>query len=289
MSIGCFCIGTNQVDLIAAAEAGIAVFNSPFANSRSVAELVISEIIALSRQLTDRAREMREGIWNKVSKGCWEIRGKTLGIVGYGHIGSQLSVLAEAFGMQVIYYDVVPIMPLGTARQVDTMQELLSSADFVTLHVPELPETKDMIGEQELSWMKQGAYLINNARGKVVNLPALVDALESGHLAGCAADVFPSEPGSNGPGFNDTLGDFIPRLRACPNTILTPHIGGSTEEAQRSIGAEVSQALMRYLNYGTSIGAVNYPEVDLRAITNTDERHIRVSTVVAIVLQSCWC
>lgn len=277
--IGCFCIGTNQVDLEAAALAGIAVFNSPFSNSRSVAELVISEIVALSRQLVDRAREMREGVWNKVSKGCWEIRGKTLGIVGYGHIGSQLSVLAEAFGMQVIYYDVVPIMPLGSARQVDTLEELLSQADFVTLHVPEIPETINMIGAEELAQMKQGAYLINNARGKVVDLPAFVDAMESGRLAGGAIDVFPSEPGSNGPGFDDSLGAFIPRLRKLPNLIMTPHIGGSTEEAQRMIGAEVSQALTRYLNYGTSIGAVNFPEVDLRAITNADDRHIRVCHV----------
>ncbi|KAJ9123688.1 hypothetical protein QFC24_003459 [Naganishia onofrii] len=277
--IGCFCIGTNQVDLDAAAMAGIAVFNSPFSNSRSVAELVISEIIALSRQIVDRAREMREGVWNKVSKGCWEIRGKTLGIVGYGHIGSQLSVLAEAFGMQVIYYDVVPIMPLGSAKQVDTLEELLSTADFVTLHVPEIPETINMIGAEELAFMKQGAYLINNARGKVVDLPAFVDAMEAGRLAGGAIDVFPSEPGSNGPGFDDTLGAFIPRLRKLPNLIMTPHIGGSTEEAQRMIGAEVSQALTRYLNYGTSIGAVNFPEVDLRAITNADDRHIRVCHV----------
>jgi D-3-phosphoglycerate dehydrogenase len=276
LTIGCFCIGTNQVDLDAAAKAGIAVFNSPFANSRSVAELVISEIIALSRQLGDRSREMREGIWNKVSKGCWEIRGKTLGIVGYGHIGSQLSVLAEAFGMQVLYYDVVPIMPLGSARQTETLEQLLGASDFVTLHVPELEETKNMIGATEIGQMKQGAYLINNSRGKVVHLPALVDALESGHLAGTAVDVFPSEPGSNGPGFNDNLGDFIPRLRKCPNTILTPHIGGSTEEAQRAIGQEVASALTRYLNFGTSVGAVNFPEVDLRAITMADDRHIRV-------------
>lgn len=279
LAIGCFCIGTNQVDLTAAANAGIAVFNSPFSNSRSVAELVISEIVALSRQLTDRAREMKEGIWNKVSKGCWEVRGKTLGIVGYGHIGAQLSVLAEAFGMQVIYYDVVPIMPLGSARQVDTLELLLNQADFVTLHVPEIPETINMIREEQLAQMKQGAYLINNARGKVVDLPALVNAMETGHLAGAAVDVYPSEPGSNGPGFNDNLGDFIPRLRKLNNLILTPHIGGSTEEAQRMIGAEVSLALTRYLNYGTSIGAVNFPEVDLRAITNADERHIRVCHV----------
>ncbi|KAK4687704.1 hypothetical protein P7C73_g2410, partial [Tremellales sp. Uapishka_1] len=279
LAIGCFCIGTNQVDLVTAAKRGISVFNSPFSNSRSVAELVIGEIISLSRQLLDRSSEMRAGIWNKVSKGCWEIRGKTLGIVGYGHIGSQLSVLAEAFGLTVLYYDVMPIMPLGSARQVETLEELLNRSDFITLHVPEIPDTIGMMGPTEFSQMKQGAFFINNARGKVVDLPALCTALESGHLAGAAVDVYPQEPGSNGPGFTDVLGDFIPRLRNIPNMILTPHIGGSTEEAQRAIGSEVATALVRYLNYGTSLGAVNFPEVDLRAITTDDERHIRVCHV----------
>jgi D-3-phosphoglycerate dehydrogenase len=264
---------------LTAAQHGIAVFNSPFANSRSVAELVISEIIALSRQYVDRTAEMRAGVWNKVSKGCWEVRGKTLGIVGYGHIGSQLSVLAEAFGISVIYYDVIPIMPLGSARQTETLQDLLRQADFVTLHVPEIPDTVNMIGKEELEAMKKGAYLINNARGKVVDLDALADALESGHLAGAAVDVFPREPGSNGPGFTEVLGDFIPRLRKVNNFIMTPHIGGSTEEAQRAIGTEVSTALLRYIESGTTIGAVNFPEVDLRAITIEDDRHIRVCHV----------
>jgi D-3-phosphoglycerate dehydrogenase len=214
-----------------------------------------------------------------VSKGCWEIRGKTLGIVGYGHIGAQLSVLAEAFGMSVIYYDVIPIMPLGTARQVDTLEDLLSKSDFVTLHVPEIPDTIGMMGALEFSQMKNGAYFINNARGKVVDLDALADALESKHLAGAAIDVFPREPGSNGPGFDGSLGSFIPRLRQLNNLILTPHIGGSTEEAQRAIGSEVATALVRYLNYGTTLGSVNFPEVDLRAITAQDERHIRLCFV----------
>lgn len=267
------------MDLLHAAEHGVAVFNSPFSNSRSVAELVIAEIIALSRQLVDRAGEMRAGTWNKLSKGCWEIRGKILGIVGYGHIGSQLSVLSEAFGMSVIYYDVVPIMPLGSARQVDSLQDLLAKADFVTLHIPEIPDTIGLIGEVEFAQMKTGSFFINNARGQVVDLPALASALESGHLAGAAVDVYPKEPGSNGSGFNSELGDFIMRLRNIQNIILTPHIGGSTEEAQRAIGSEVGTALVRYLNYGTTIGGVNFPEVDLRAITTEDERHIRVCHV----------
>lgn len=276
--IGCFCIGTNQVDLLSAAKAGIAVFNSPFSNSRSVAELVISEVIALSRQYFERGYEMKNGIWNKQSKGCWEIRGKTLGIVGYGHIGSQLSVLSEAFGMRVLFYDVVNIMPLGSARQVDSLATLLSESDFVTLHVPELPETTNMISKEQLAQMKKGAYLINNARGKVVDIPALIDALKSKHLAGAAIDVYPAEPGANGAPFDDQLNAWSSTLRSIPNVILTPHIGGSTEEAQRMIGEEVSSALVRYLNSGTTLGTVNFPEVDLRAIT-LEENHVRVCYV----------
>lgn len=274
--IGCFCIGTNQVDLVAAARAGIPVFNSPFSNSRSVAELVMSEVIALSRQLFERAYELRTGVWNKQSKGCWEVRGKTLGIVGYGHIGSQLSVLAEAFGIRVLFYDVVNIMPLGSARQVDSLATLLAESDFVTLHVPELPETINMISKEQLSQMKKGAYLINNARGKVVDIPALIEALKSKHLAGAAIDVFPSEPGANGAPFDDQLNAWASVLRALPNVILTPHIGGSTEEAQKMIGEEVAQALSRYLGYGSTVGAVNFPEVDLRAISAEQAGLIRV-------------
>ncbi|KAF8905517.1 hypothetical protein CPB84DRAFT_1676680 [Gymnopilus junonius] len=277
--IGCFCIGTNQVDLPVAARAGIPVFNSPFSNSRSVAELVISELVALSRQLFERAYELRTGIWNKQSKGCWEVRGKTLGIVGYGHIGAQLSVLAEAFGMRVLFHDVVNIMPLGSARQVDSLDTLLSESDFVTLHVPELPETINMISKQQLALMKKGSYLINNARGKVVDIPALIEALQSKQLAGAAIDVFPSEPGSNGAPFDDQVNSWASVLRTLPNVILTPHIGGSTEEAQKMIGEEVSQALSRYLGYGSTIGAVNFPEVDLRAISAEQGGIIRVCHV----------
>ncbi|KAG9314313.1 hypothetical protein JVU11DRAFT_5102 [Chiua virens] len=277
--IGCFCIGTNQVDLITAAKAGIPVFNSPFSNSRSVAELVISEIIALSRQWAQRSQEMHAGIWNKQSQACWEVRGKTLGIVGYGHIGSQLSVLAEALGMRVIFYDVINIMPLGSARQVETLSALLADADFVTLHVPEIPETVNMISKQQLAQMKQGSYLINNARGRVVDIPALVEALKSKHLAGVALDVYPVEPGSNGTRFDDQVNSWATTLCSIPNVILTPHIGGSTEEAQRMIGEEVSQSLTRYLNYGSTIGAVNFPEVDLRAIAAEQGNNIRVCYV----------
>lgn len=239
----------------------------------------MSEVIALSRQLFERAYELRQGIWNKQSKGCWEVRGKTLGIVGYGHIGSQLSVLAESFGIRVVFHDVLMIMPLGSARQVDSLATLLRESDFVTLHVPELPETKNMISHKELALMKKGAYLINNARGSVVDIPALVDAVKSGHLAGAAIDVFPSEPGANGAPFDDKLNSWATALRSLPNIILTPHIGGSTEEAQRMIGEEVAAALTRYLGYGSTLGAVNFPEVDLRAITAEQGDHVRVCHV----------
>ncbi|ORE10573.1 hypothetical protein BCV72DRAFT_199406 [Rhizopus microsporus var. microsporus] len=271
LAIGCFCIGTNQVDLKHAANKGIAVFNSPFSNSRSVAELVIGELIALARQLGDRNTEMHQGIWNKVSKNCYEIRHKTLGIVGYGHIGSQLSVLAEAMGMTVYFYDVLQIMPLGQAKPVDSLDELLEISDFVSLHVPETEETKNMIGEREIMKMKKGSYLLNNARGTVVQIPALAKALHSGHLAGAAIDVYPKEPAANGPNFND-----YPDLLSAKNLIMTPHIGGSTEEAQSMIGVEVSTALIKFINEGGSVGAVNFPEIDLRAISQDDKDTVRV-------------
>lgn len=239
----------------------------------------MSEVIALARQYFERGWEMRQGIWNKQSKGCWEIRGKTLGIVGYGHIGSQLSVLAEAFGLRVLFYDVINLMPLGSARQVDSLSSLLSEADFVTLHVPELPETTNLISAPQLAQMKKGSYLINNARGRVVDIPALVEAVKSGHLAGAALDVFPAEPGSNGSPFDDQLNAWSSELRSLKNVILTPHIGGSTEEAQRMIGEEVSGAVTRYLNGGSTLGAVNFPEVDLRAITDEEGDHVRICHV----------
>lgn len=274
--IGCFCIGTNQVDLKYAASQGIAVFNSPFSNSRSVAELVIAEIVILARQLGDRSMELHNGIWNKVSSKCWEIRGKTLGIVGYGHIGSQLSVLAEAMGMSVLYYDVVPIMGLGMGKQLPSLHQLLSKSDFVTLHVPELPETQNMIGAPEFEAMKKGAYLINASRGSVIDIPAFIDASRSGKIAGGAIDVFPNEPAGNGPFFDNSLNEWAEDIRSLKNVILSPHIGGSTEEAQEKIGEEVATALCKYINDGSSVGTVNFPEVALRQITIEEESHVRV-------------
>ncbi|KAL9611321.1 MAG: hypothetical protein Q9167_004045 [Letrouitia subvulpina] len=280
--IGCFCIGTNQVDTHYAAKHGIAVFNSPFSNSRSVAELVIAEIIALSRQLGDRSNELHRGTWNKVSSGCWEIRGKTLGsapgkgIIGYGHIGSQLSVLAEAMGMTVVFYDVINLMALGTTRQVPNLEDLLQAADFVTCHVPELPETKNMIGPKQFELMKNGSYLINASRGSVIDISALVNAMRAGKIAGAALDVYPNEPSGNGDYFSNDLNSWAEDLRSLKNIILTPHIGGSTEEAQSAIGIEVGEALVRYVNEGTTLGAVNMPEVNLRSLTMDEPNHGRV-------------
>lgn len=275
--IGCFCIGTNQVNLEFAAQKGIAVFNSPFSNSRSVAELVIAEVITLARQLGDRSIEMHTGTWNKVSSKCWEIRGKTLGIVGYGHIGSQLSVLAEAMGMNVIYYDVLMIMSLGTAKQVPTLESLLRQAHFITLHVPELPETKNLISTAQFNAMKDGSYLINASRGTVIDIPALVEAHKAGKIAGAALDVYPNEPAKNGRGlFSDSLNDWTTELTQLSNIILSPHIGGSTEEAQSAIGVEVGTAVSKYINEGSSVGAVNFPEVSLRALTLVDSDRARV-------------
>ncbi|KFY64509.1 hypothetical protein V496_03237 [Pseudogymnoascus sp. VKM F-4515 (FW-2607)] len=274
--IGCFCIGTNQVDLEYAARHGIAVFNSPFANSRSVAELVIGEIISLARQLGDRSNELHNGTWNKVSNKCWEIRGKTLGIIGYGHIGSQLSVLAEAMGMSVIYYDVLSLMGMGTAKQVPTLDALLAQADFVTCHVPELPETTNLISVRQFEKMKTGSYLINASRGSVIDIPALINAMRNGKVAGAALDVYPTEPAANGDYFTNNLNSWTEDLRTLKNIILTPHIGGSTEEAQRAIGVEVADALVRYVNQGVTLGAVNLPEVNLRSLTLDEPNHARV-------------
>jgi D-3-phosphoglycerate dehydrogenase len=256
ITIGCFCIGTNQVSLDEARGLGIPVFNAPHSNTRSVAELVIAEMIALSRQLGDRNTKAHIGEWVKSAEGSKEVRGKTLGIVGYGHIGSQVSVLAEAMGMKVIFFDVIKKLPLGNATAKSSLEELLKTSDFVTLHVPETPETKDMMGAKELAAMKKGAHLINASRGSVVVIEALVSALKEKHIAGCAIDVFPEEPASN-------KQKFVTPLQNLSNVILTPHIGGSTEEAQYAIGMEVAESFRRYLKIGSSSGAVNFPNVDL--------------------------
>ncbi len=256
LSVGCFCIGTNQVDLVSANSRGIPVFNAPFSNTRSVAELVLAEVVALARQLGDRSREVHEGRWRKVSAGCFEVRGKTLGIVGYGHIGTQIGILAEAFGMRVLFHDIVTRLPLGNNRATSGLGELLAESDFVTLHVPETPETKGLIGKAEIAAMMKGAYLLNASRGQVVDLDALAQAIRTGHIAGAAVDVYPEEPESNSDGFaNPLLG--------LPNVILTPHIGGSTEEAQASIGREVSLSLSKFVKTGATTSSVNFPNVDM--------------------------
>lgn len=258
LSVGCFCIGYNQVDLGAAKANGVPVFNAPFSNTRSVAEMIIAEMVMLSRQLGDRNRELHQGFWKKTAKSCFELREKTLGIVGYGHIGSQVSVLAESFGMKVIYYDIVSTMPIGNSHPRESLKELLTEADFVSLHVPETPQTKNMFGAKELKQMKPGAYLLNASRGSVVDLQALASALKEKHLSGAAIDVFPQEPKSNDE-------KFVSELQNLPNVILTPHIGGSTEEAQLKIGQEVATALTKFLDQGSSMGSVNFPAVDLPA------------------------
>lgn len=262
MAIGCFCIGTNQVDLGEANKQGVPVFNAPFSNTRSVAELIIAEIVALSRQLGDRSREVHEGRWRKLSIGSFEIRGKTLGIIGYGHIGSQLGVLAEGMGLRVLFYDVATKLPLGNVKSCDTLSELLAQSDFVTLHVPETPQTKNMFGAEQIAQMRKGAYLMNASRGTVVDIAALAEAIKSGHVAGAAVDVYPEEPEANG----DT---FKTPLQGLPNVILTPHIGGSTMEAQASIGREVATSLIKFIASGASTGAVNFPQIELSQIKGT--------------------
>ena len=256
VAIGCFCIGTNQVDLDTAREMGIAVFNAPYSNTRSVAELVLAQAILLLRGIPEKNAVAHRGGWLKSATDSYEIRGKKLGIIGYGSIGTQLSVLAEGLGMQVIFYDVVTKLPLGNAHQVASLTELLNTADIVTLHVPETAATKWMIGEKEIRSMKKGGILINAARGTVVEIDALAAALKDKHLNGAAIDVFPVEPRSN----ND---EFVSPLRGIDHCLLTPHIGGSTMEAQANIGLEVAEKLVRYSDNGTSITSVNFPEVAL--------------------------
>jgi D-3-phosphoglycerate dehydrogenase len=254
--VGCFCIGTNQVDLDAAQDRGIPVFNAPFSNTRSVAELVLAEIIMLLRGIPNRSAAAQRGAWLKTATGSREARGKKLGIVGYGHIGTQISVLAEMLGMQVLFYDIELKLALGNARPMPSLDALLEASDVVTLHVPETAQTQRMIGEAQIGRMKQGAHLINASRGSVVDIDALAAALQSKRLAGAAIDVFPVEP-------KTAKDEFVSPLRGCENVILTPHVGGSTEEAQQNIGIEVAGKLIKYSNNGSTITAVNFPEVSL--------------------------
>jgi D-3-phosphoglycerate dehydrogenase len=254
--IGAFCIGTNQIALDDASRRGVPVFNAPFSNTRSVAEMVIAEIVLLARRLGDRNNEVHRGIWNKSAVGSREVRGKTLGIVGYGHIGRQVGVLAEAMGLTVLFHDVAARLPMGNNRRAESLEQLLADSDFVTLHVPETPQTKHMIGARELAAMKKGACLLNASRGTVVVIEALAEAIRAGHIGGAAIDVFPEEPEANDQVFSSPL-------QGLPNVFLTPHIGGSTVEAQVAIGHEVSGALAAFLRAGSTTGAVNFPQVEL--------------------------
>ena len=255
-AIGCFCIGINQVDISAATKNGVVVFNAPYSNTRSVAELVIASSIMLIRRIPDKNKAAHNGIWLKEAKGSYELRGKTLGIIGYGNIGSQVSVLAESLGMKVIYYDIETRMPLGNAEDRSSFKEVVSVADIVTLHVPELPSTKNLINKNILKQFKKGAIIINYARGEVVDLGALSKALQEGNIGGAAIDVYPEEPEKNGDSFNSPL-------QGVSNVILTPHIGGSTEEAQQNIGEDVSNKLYNFLEKGITIGSHSIPALAL--------------------------
>ncbi len=256
VAIGCFCIGTNQVDIKAAAKRGIPVFNAPFSNTRSVAELVLGQILLMLRGIPEKNALAHRGIWRKTADSSYEARGKRLGIIGYGHIGTQLGIIAENLGMRVYFYDIENKLSLGNATQIHTMSELLNKCDVISLHIPETDSTKNMIGAEELSRMKPGAILINAARGTVVDIAALCESLESGHLGGAALDVFPVEPKTNADPFESPLTKF-------DNVILTPHVGGSTQEAQENIGIEVAGKLAKYSDNGSTLSSVNFPEVSL--------------------------
>lgn len=277
--IGCFCIGTDQVDLDDAARLGLSVFNAPFSSTRSVAELVLGQVIMLSRQIFPRNKAAHDGRWAKSASGSHEVRGKTLGIVGYGHIGSQLSVLAEALGLEVRYHDVVQKLPLGNAKNAESLNSLLANSDFVSLHVPDTEMTRGMIGEKELAQMKDGAFLINASRGKVVDIEALRGALADGRLAGAAIDVYPQEPAKAGDAFESPL-------RGLDNVILTPHIGGSTQEAQANIGREVARALVDYMHAGNTVGSVTLPHLDAPPIASGSARILNVHRNVPGVLSA---
>lgn len=254
--IGCFCIGVNQVNLAAATDCGVAVFNAPYSNTRSVAELVIGASIMLIRRIPDKNASAHKGGWSKDAKGSYELRGKTLGIIGYGNIGSQVSVLAESLGMKVIFYDIETKLPLGNATDAKSLEELLRRADIVTLHVPETAQTKNLLNKDNLQHCKQGAIILNYARGEVIELPALAQAIKSGQIAGAGVDVFPVEPEKNGDVFQSPL-------QGLPNVLLTPHIGGSTEEAQQNIGEDVSNKLLNYLDKGITFGSHTVPALSL--------------------------
>jgi len=256
LAVGCFCIGVNQVDLQAATEAGVAIFNAPYSNTRSVAELIIGLSVILIRKIAEKNNAAHKGVWLKDAKGSYELRGKTLGIIGYGNIGSQVSIMAEALGMNVVYYDIATKLPHGNTKQVRDLKELLSQSNIVTLHVPSNPTTKNMISADTLKSFRKGAILLNYSRGDVVDLKALRKMLSSGKLAGAAIDVFPQEPEKNGDKFSSDLQNV-------PNVILTPHIGGSTEEAQANIGLDVTSKLIKYLELGTSEGSHTVPPVSL--------------------------
>jgi len=255
-AIGCFCIGVNQVDLKAASQQGVVVFNAPYSNTRSVAELVIGASIMLIRRIPDKNNAAHNSIWMKEARGSYELRGKTLGIIGYGNIGSQVSVLAESLGMRVIFYDIATRLPLGNAESRRNLKDVVSKADVITLHVPDTQQTKNMINKSLLKHFKKGSILLNYARGEVVDIEALAKSLEDGHLGGAAIDVFPWEPEKNGD-------KFVTPLQGLPNVLLTPHIGGSTEEAQQNIGQDVSHKLFHYLEMGISTGSHSIPELSL--------------------------
>ena len=269
VAVGCFCIGTNQVDLNAAAKRGVPVFNAPFSNTRSVAELVIGELLLLLRGVPEANAKAHRGIWNKLAVGSYEARGKKLGIIGYGHIGTQLGILAESLGMHVYFYDIESKLPLGNAIQVQHLSDLLNMSDVVSLHVPENASTKNMMGATQLEMMKPGALLINASRGTVVDIPALCDVLSRKHLAGAAIDVFPTEPATNKEPFSSPLCEF-------DNVLLTPHIGGSTQEAQENIGLEVAGKLAKYSDNGSTLSAVNFPEVSLPLHGRTSSRLLHI-------------
>ena len=278
LAIGCFCIGTDQVDLSAAAIRGVPVYNAPFSNTRSVAELAMAEMVMLARRAAHKSQLLHRGVWEKSAEGCVEVRNKTVGLIGYGHIGPQVGLLAESFGMKVYYYDIIGKLPFGNATPVSSLDELLKVSDFVSLHVPETAETRNMISARELGMMKKGAFLLNLSRGKIVDLDALRVALQKGAIGGAAIDVFPEEPVSNDDPFSTPL-------MGLDNVILTPHIGGSTIEAQRNIGLEVASTLLKFIEVGSTTGSVNFPQVEL-PIVRDSHRILNIHRNVPGVLSS---